>query len=68
MAGFKVFRGTDVPSASTLKRVRDVLDLEPEQVSWAVQFAASRTRPGMYGAAELGTMAAELGLEPEVGA
>jgi len=67
MPGFKVLRSTDIPSATALDRIRQLLDLEPNLISRAAEVARG-VSPGMlFTGFELGELAEELRREPQEG-
>lgn len=65
MPGFRIFRGTDVPTRTALDRIRDLLQLEGDRISRAVDLAVSQAGRAMFAAAELGAAADELGVTPQ---
>ncbi len=66
MPGFKVLRSTDVPGTSAVGRVRQLVELEPDRISRAVDLARG-ARHGIFTGPELGQLAEQLGLGPQEG-
>ena len=66
MPGFKVFRGSDVPGSTAAERIGQLLDLEPDRISAAVDIAL-QIRHGAFTAEQLGDVAEQLQLKPEAG-